>query len=74
MNNKIRYNIIGFYPKHNDWCLIVLGNFNKEDMLKTLEDVKNNPKKYIRNPQDVAEFKLDDYEEDGKEWWNGNLD
>jgi hypothetical protein len=74
MNNNTRYNIIGFYPKRNDWCLIALGNTDKEYMLKRLEDVKNNLEKYIRNPQDVTEIKLDGYEESGKEWWNGNLD
>lgn len=71
-----KYNIIGFYPKYNEWCLILLGNNNKEAMEKTLEEVKANPKKYGVNPQDVTEIKLEEInkEENEKAWWNKGLD
>ena len=74
MNKRIRYNVVGFYPDYNDWCLICLGGFDKERMEKTLEDVKKNPEQYGVKPERVTEYKLDAYEEDGSEWWNGNLD
>ena len=74
MNKRVRYNIVGFYPQFNEWCLITLGNFDKEHMEKVLEDVKQNPKQYGIKPERVTEYNLDACEEDGKEWWNGNLD
>ena len=70
-NKKVtKYNIVGFYTTVNDWCLIMLGNSDLKDMQETLEKVKANPKEYIRNPEDVTEYKLDGYEETGREWWN----
>lgn len=71
-----KYNIVGFYPKYNDWCLILLGNDNKEMMEKKLEEIKANPKEYRVNLEDVTEIKLEEInkEENGKAWWNEGLD
>ena len=74
-NNTTRYNVIGYYTTHNDWCLICLGTNNKEQMLNTLEDVKNNPKAYgVMRPEDVAEYKLDEIVDTPDNWWNKNID
>ena len=70
-----RYNVIGYYPKYNDWCLICLGTDNKEQMLKILEDVKNNPNTYgIMKPEEVTEIKLDGIVDTPDNWWNKNTD
>lgn len=69
-----RYNVIGYYPKHKDYCLICLGNGNKEQMEKILEEVKNNPQKFGIKPEDVTEYKLEKFEDTPDTWWNGNLD
>lgn len=71
-----RYNVIGYYPKLKEWCLVALGNDNLEEMKKKLEEVKRNPSKWLRNPEDVSEYKLEELteEEDKNAWWNGNLD
>ena len=74
MTKRLRYNVVGFYPKYNKWCLIYLGSFDKEQMQKILEDVKRNPKKHNIKPEEVTEYKLNPHEECGSEWWNGNLD
>ena len=68
-----RYNIVGFYPEKNEWYLIALGNNDKEAMLKKIEEVKANPKKYgLFTPGEVTDFKLEEIsaEEDKKAWWN----
>lgn len=72
-----RYNVIGYCPKFDEWCLVSLGNDNLEEMKKRLEEVKKNPSKWLRNPEEITEYKLDGMteEEDNNAWWNqGNLD
>lgn len=63
-----RYNIIGYYPKLKDWCLVRLGTDNKEQMQKKMEEIKANPKGY----EEVTEFKLEHItaEENANAWWN----
>ena len=69
INNTTRYNVIGYYPKHNGWCLICLGHTNKEQMIDRMNDVRNNPRDYGINPNDVTEYKLDPINDDDN-WWD----
>lgn len=75
-NEKIaRYNVIGFYPKHNDWFLICLGSKDKAEAEKKLEKVKADPKYYgvnIFDSNEVSEFALEPIfeTEEQNAWWN----
>ena len=74
MNKKIRYNIIGFSKDLQQYCLVVLGCFEKERMEKELEDILNHKSCRKIDYDKMEDFKIDEYEEEGNEWWNGNLD
>lgn len=68
------YNVIGFYPECNEWCLICLGNNDKEHMEKVIEEIKQNPKLYGVDLARVTDFKLDEVENTPDKWWNWKLD
>ena len=69
-----RYNVVGYFKKYEEYCLICLGNGNKEQMEKVLEDVKQNPKKFGVNAEDVRDYKLNKVEDNPNTWWNVKLD
>lgn len=69
-----KYNIVGYYPKHNDYYLICLGTDDKEQMKKTIEDIKARPHLYGVNLDQVTEIKLEEIEDTPDNWWNGKLD
>ena len=69
-----RYNIVGYYPKSKAYYLIHLGTDNREQMEKTIEDIKARPKLYGVKLEEVTDIRLEEIEDTPDNWWNGNLD